>query len=110
MTIIFIIVLQWKNFEVMIGISKFVNFLVRVNYEDYLTNFSYKYEFFFLVTLTFNNQVIRLLSDLGNSHSAFKTFQTLGLQQWRVPEEQQLSIIDIALQKNAAYATAYVYK
>ena len=63
---------------------------------------------FVLVTLTFNNQVIRLLRDLGNPDSVFRTFQNLGLNSWRVPEEQQSSILDIGLQKTISYAQTYV--
>jgi hypothetical protein len=56
-----------------------------------------------LVTLTLNNQVIRLLSDLGND-DAFVALQNRGFTQWEVPEEQQPSAIDIAVQKNISYS------
>ncbi|CAF1222657.1 unnamed protein product [Adineta steineri] len=56
------------------------------------------------MTLTLNNQVIRLLSDLGNSDDVFIAFQNRGFTQWEVPEDQQPSAIDIAVQKNASYS------
>ncbi|CAF3568479.1 unnamed protein product [Rotaria sp. Silwood1] len=54
--------------------------------------------------LTLNNQVIRLLSDLGNPNGAFIALQNQGFTQWEVPEEQQPSVIDIAVQKNMSYS------
>ncbi|CAF3143665.1 unnamed protein product [Rotaria sp. Silwood2] len=54
--------------------------------------------------LTLNNQVIRLLSDLGNPVSAFINLQNRGFTQWEVPEEQQPSSIDIGVQKNISYS------
>ncbi|CAF0893708.1 unnamed protein product [Adineta ricciae] len=56
------------------------------------------------MTLTLNNQVIRLLSDLGNPDDVFISFQNRGLTQWEVPEDQQPTAIDIAVQKNASYS------
>ncbi|UJR12729.1 hypothetical protein I4U23_016903 [Adineta vaga] len=56
------------------------------------------------VTLTLNNQVIRLLSDLKNPDDVFIAFQNRGFTQWEVPEDQQPSAIDIAVQKNASYS------
>ncbi|CAF1065628.1 unnamed protein product [Adineta steineri] len=56
------------------------------------------------MTLTLNNQVIRLLSDLGNHDDVFIAFQNQGFTQWEVPEDQQPSAIDIAVQKNASYS------
>ena len=57
-----------------------------------------------LVTLTLNNQVIRLLSDLGNSDGQFIAFQNQGFRYSQTPEEQQPSAIDIAVQKNMSYS------
>ncbi|CAF4060655.1 unnamed protein product, partial [Rotaria sordida] len=54
--------------------------------------------------LTLNNQVIRLLSDLGNHDSAFIALQDRSFTQWEIPEEQQPSAIDIAVQKNNSYS------
>ncbi|CAF1170949.1 unnamed protein product [Adineta steineri] len=56
------------------------------------------------MTLTLNNQVIRLLSDLGNSDDVFIAFQNRGFTQWEVPDDQQPRAIDIAVQKNASYS------
>jgi len=58
------------------------------------------------VTLTLNNQVIRLLSDLNNHDDVFIALQNRGFTQWEVPEEQQPSAIDIAVQKNFSYASS----
>ena len=58
------------------------------------------------ITLTLNNQVIRLLADLGNPSGAFRRLQSCGLSRWQVPEEEQPSIIDMALHRNISYASA----
>ncbi len=58
------------------------------------------------MTLTLNNQVIRLLSDLGNHDDVFIALQNRGFTQWEVPEEQQPTAIDIAVQKNFSYSSS----
>ena len=60
------------------------------------------------VTLTFNNQVIRLLSDLGNSYDRFRSYQQEALLNWHVAQGSNSSIIDIALKKNFSYAKSLV--
>ncbi|CAF3334014.1 unnamed protein product [Rotaria socialis] len=56
------------------------------------------------MTLTLNNQVIRLLSDLGNADGQFISFQNQGFGYSQTPEEQEPSAIDIAVQKNMSYS------
>ncbi|CAF1279555.1 unnamed protein product [Rotaria magnacalcarata] len=56
------------------------------------------------MTLTLNNQVIRLLSDLGNADGQFIAFQNQGFGYSQTPEEQESSAIDIAVQKNMSYS------
>lgn len=58
------------------------------------------------ITLTLNNQVIRLLTDLGNPDGAFHRLQKCGLSRWQIPEEEQPSIIDMALDRQMSYASA----
>jgi len=58
------------------------------------------------VTLSLNNQVIRLLKDLGTHDGAFIGLQNITVAQLEVPERQQLSGIDIAGQKSFAYASS----
>ncbi len=48
--------------------------------------------------------MIRLLSDLGNHDNMFITLQNRGFTQWEIPEEQQPSSIEIAVQKNLSYS------
>lgn len=50
--------------------------------------------------------MIRLLSDLGNSDNKFIALQNRGFIQWEVPEEQQPTAIDIAVQKNFSYSSS----
>ncbi len=59
-----------------------------------------------LVTLTLNNQVIRLLNDLGNHDDMFLALQKRSFTQWEIPEEQQPSSIEIAVQKNLSYSSS----
>ncbi|CAF1186741.1 unnamed protein product [Rotaria sordida] len=58
------------------------------------------------LTLTLNDQVIRLLSDLDNPGGAFTSLQNEGFDHWQVLEEEQPSIFDIALQKKISYSTS----
>ncbi|CAF5001728.1 unnamed protein product, partial [Rotaria sp. Silwood1] len=58
------------------------------------------------LTLTLNDQVIRLLSDLQNPDSTFISLQNEGFDHWGVLEEEQPSILDIALQKKLSYSTS----
>ena len=60
----------------------------------------------YLVTLTLNNQVIRLLSDLGNHDDVFAALQNQSFHHWEIPEEQQCPSIEIALQKQLSYASS----
>ena len=57
-----------------------------------------------LVTLTLNNQVIRLLSDLGNHDDVFIALQNQNFHSWEIPEDQQSPGIEVALQKQLSYA------
>ena len=53
--------------------------------------------FGFLVPLSLNNQIIRLLSDLGNSHGVFEALQSRCIDthgSWHPPAGAYLSIID----------------
>jgi hypothetical protein len=59
-----------------------------------------------LVALSFNNQVIRLLSDLGNNDAVFLSLQSVGLRKNQIPEDQLPSIIDIALHKTMFYSAS----
>lgn len=56
-----------------------------------------------LVTLTLNNQVIRLLSDLGNSDDTFRALQNESFDHWDIPEEQQSLGIEIAIRRKQSY-------
>ena len=59
-----------------------------------------------LVALSFNNQVIRLLRDLGNSDAVFLSLQARGLDKSQIPEDQLPSVIDMALQKSMFYSSS----
>jgi hypothetical protein len=59
-----------------------------------------------LVALSFNNQVIRLLRDLGNSDAVFLSLQTQGLDKSHIPEDQLPSVIDMALHKPMFYSSS----
>ena len=62
----------------------------------------------YLVTLALNNQIIRLLSDLGNHDGKFYSFQNRAFTQYEVSSEQQSDVTDIVEQKNACYLFWYV--
>jgi hypothetical protein len=55
--------------------------------------------FLYSVALSFNNQVIRLLSDLGNKLDVFESLQSRAAKPalWHAPEDTYLNVLDSEL-------------